>query len=125
MSKKFYYCEICGNIVEKVHDSGNDLTCCNQTMKELIPGVTEGKVEYHIPVCEHVKKNVLEVRIGKEMHPMEDEHYIQWIEVITDKGEMRRRLHPGDEPVVRFHLCDDEKVCGVYAYCNKHKLWKA
>ena len=121
--KKYYVCEVCGNIVEKVHDSGNELMCCMRTMQELEAGTTDGKVEYHIPVCK-LKHNELKVKIGKEPHPMEDKHYIQWVSVITDKGEMRKYLKPGDEPEVCFHLCDDEKVCEIYAYCNLHKLWK-
>lgn len=125
MSKKrFYYCEVCGNIVEKVHDSGNDLECCARTMRELEAGTTDGKKESHVPVCT-IKDNKLEVRIGENPHPMEKDHYIQWIEVVTNKGIMRRFLEPGDEPVVHFKLCDGEKVCGVYEYCNIHKLWKA
>lgn len=122
--KKFYICEVCGNVVDKVHDSGNELTCCMRTMQELIPGETDGKVEFHVPQCK-LDKNKLEVRIGKEDHPMDAAHYIQWIEVITNKGEMRRCLKPGDKPVAKFHLCDDEKVCAVYAFCNIHRLWKA
>lgn len=122
--KKYYVCEVCGNIVEKVHDSGNELMCCMRTMQELKPGETDGKHEFHVPVC-NLKKKVLEVRVGEKPHPMEKAHYIKWIEVRTDKGLMRKYLNPDDEPVAYFHLCDDENVCGVYAYCNLHKLWKA
>lgn len=121
--KKYYVCEVCGNIIEKVRDSGNMVSCCNRLMRELIPGVSDGKVEFHVPVCE-LKDNVLTVHIGKEPHPMDEKHYIQWISVITTKGEMRRCLKPGDEPVAHFHICDSEKVCAIYAYCNLHELWK-
>lgn len=121
--KTFYICEVCGNIVEKIHDSGNELTCCMRTMKELVPGETDGKLEFHIPVLD-IKDNVAEIRVGEQPHPMEESHYIKWIEIITTKGEMRRCFKPGEKPVVRYNLCDDEKICAVYAYCNIHGLWK-
>lgn len=121
--KKYYICEVCGNIVEKVHDTGNELTCCMRTMKELIPGETDGKVEFHIPKCTF-KKDTLKVTVGEEDHPMGKDHYIQWIGVVTDKGEMRKYLKPDDKPVAYFHLCEGEKVCEVTAYCNIHKLWR-
>lgn len=121
--KKYYVCEVCGNIVEKVHDSGNELMCCMRTMKELIPGETDGNLEFHVPTYK-IKNNLLTVEIGKKEHPSDDKHYIQWVSVVTDKGEMRKCLKPGDKPVVHFHLCDGEKVCTIFAYCNLHKLWK-
>lgn len=125
MSKtRFYYCSVCGNIIEKVHDSGNELVCCARTMMELEPGTTDGKLEWHVPVC-NLKGNLLEIKIGQNPHPMESDHFIQWVEIATNKGVARKYLEPGDEPVVHFTLCDGEKVCSIYAYCNKHKLWKA
>lgn len=124
MCKKYYYCEICGNIIDKVEDSGNKVVCCSKNMAELEAGTTDGKVEYHVPVC-NVDGNKVEVKIGEHPHPMEDDHYIQWVEIATNKGSARKYLNPGDNPIVHFFLCDGEKICGVYAYCNKHKLWKA
>ena len=123
MSKCFYYCEVCGNIIEKIHDSLNDPVCCARTMQEMQCGTTDGKTEWHIPVCE-VHDNKAEIRIGENPHPMDKDHYIMWVEVITTKGVIRRYLKPGDKPVVHISLCDDEKICTVYAYCNRHKLWK-
>lgn len=119
----FYRCEVCGNIIEKIHDSGNDPVCCGKTMSELCPGVTDGKPEWHIPVCE-IKDHKVEIRVGENIHPMDKDHYIQWVEIVTNKGMARKYLEPGDDPVVHFKLCDGEKVCAVYIYCNKHRLWK-
>ena len=125
MSKtKFYYCSVCGNIIEKVHDSGNDLECCGRTMMELEAGTSDGKVEYHVPICS-VDGNLVKVKIGAEPHPMTNDHFIQWVEITTDKGVARKYLEPSDTPEVHFTLCDGEKVCSIYAYCNKHKLFKA
>lgn len=121
---RFYYCQVCGNIIEKVCDSGNDLECCSRTMQGLQAGVTDGKTEWHVPQCV-VNGNKVEVRIGEKPHPMEEDHYIEWVELVTNKGIYRKYLKPDDEPCVRFMICDEEEVCKVYAYCNKHKLWKS
>ncbi len=127
MDKKcFYYCSVCGNVVEKIHDSGNDLTCCMRTMMELEPGTTDGKVEFHVPVCKTEEDGkTVKVTIGKEMHPATDEHHIEWIQIVTNKGIARQYIKKGEKPEACFHLCDGEEICEVYAYCNLHKLWKA
>lgn len=122
--QRFYYCTVCGNIIEKVHDSGNDLECCGRTMEPLEAGVTDGKSEWHVPICAQVGDKVT-VRVGENPHPMEKDHYIQWVEIVTNKGRMRKYLEPEQDPEVHFTLCDGEKICGVYSYCNKHKLWKS
>lgn len=120
---KYYYCTICGNIIEVVKDSGNTPMCCMRDMEELTTGTTDGKFEYHIPVYKCHKKRI-EICVGKEPHPMEAQHYIEWIEIETNKGIMRRFLKPGEEPCVHFRLCEGEKPITIYSYCNKHKLWK-
>ena len=119
----FYYCSVCGNIIEKVADSGNDLVCCGRSMIEMEAGITDGSVEFHIPVCEREEKQI-KVCIGKNPHPMTAEHYIQWIELVTNKGIYRKYLEPGEDPCVKFKLCKSETPIEVYAYCNRHKLWK-
>lgn len=123
----FYFCTVCGNIVEKVHDSGNELMCCMRTMMELKPGEGGGNPDHHIPICkvEEQGENTVKITIGKDPHPMEESHYIQWVQIITDKGEVRRCLKPGDKPEVTIHLCEGEKIKGIYSYCNMHKLWEA
>lgn len=121
---KYYYCTVCGNVIVKVHDSGVMPMCCMREMEEMVPGSTDGKIESHVPVCEKHGKRV-EVCVGSNPHPMERDHYIEWIEIVTDRGTQRRYLNPGDEPVAHFRMCDKEKLLGCYAYCNKHKLFRS
>lgn len=121
---RFYLCEICGNVFEIIHDSGNQPVCCGTPMKEMMPGTTDGKTEWHVPVCKVTELKVV-VHVGENPHPMEKDHYIEWIELVTDRGLVRKYLEPGDDPVANFKLCNDEKILEVYAYCNKHRLWKS
>lgn len=121
---KFYICDHCGNIVEKIVDSGVPIVCCGEEMRELEPGVTDGATEKHVPVYT-VDGNIVKVQIGSEKHPMLPEHYIEWIALKTKQGYQRKMLKPGEEPVVCFALCDGDEVEEVYEYCNLHGLWKA
>ncbi len=122
MSTKFYICEKCGNIVEKIQDSGVTPVCCGQKMTELRAGTVEASREKHIPVVS-VSENCVQVVVGSVLHPMAEEHNISWVYLETDKGGARKQLNPGDEPRVVFALAD-EKPQAVYAYCNLHGLWK-
>ena len=122
MSVKFYVCERCGNIVEKIKDSGVTPHCCGQKMTELIAGTVEASREKHIPVV-NVSEGAVEVLVGSVLHPMAEEHNISWIYLETDKGGQRRDLKPSEEPRAVFAL-NGEKPLAVYAYCNLHGLWK-
>lgn len=124
MEQKFYICQICGNIVAKVKDSGAPLTCCGQEMKEIIPGTTDAAAEKHVPEYK-VEGNMVTVNVGSVEHPMLPEHYIEWVSLQTKQGNQRKLLSPGDKPVVYFALCDGDEVEAVYAYCNLHSLWKS
>ena len=124
MEQKFYICEHCGNIIAKVKDSGVPVMCCGEKMKEIIPGTTEASAEKHIPVYQ-VDGNLVTVKVGSAEHPMLPEHYIEWVSLQTKQGNQRKVLTPGQEPVVRFALCEGDEVEAVYAYCNLHGLWKA
>ena len=119
---KFYICSHCGNIAEKINDSGVPMVCCGKRMDEIIPGVVEASHEKHIPVVSR-EGNVITVTVGSVIHPMSEEHSIEWIYLETDKGAHRRALTPGEEPVVKF-VVDGETPIAVYAYCNLHGLWK-
>ncbi len=119
---KFYICPHCGNIVEMVHDSGVKPFCCGQKMDELIPGSVEASGEKHIPAVQ-VANGIVEVNVGSVDHPMVDVHWIEWVQLVTDKGSYRKWLNPGEAPNVRFWL-GHEKPLEVYAYCNLHGLWK-
>ncbi len=124
MEQKFYICEHCGNIIAMVRDAGVPVMCCDQKMKELVPGTTDAAVEKHVPVYQ-VNGNVVTVSVGSVEHPMLPEHSIQWASLQTRQGNQRKLLNPGDKPVVTFAICDGDEVEAVYAYCDLHGLWKA
>ena len=124
MEQKFYICSHCGNIIAKVKDVGVPVMCCGQKMTEIIPGTTEASQEKHIPVYQ-VEGNIVTVRVGAVDHPMTAEHLIEWVSLQTKQGNQRKSLAPGQEPVVRFALCEGDEVEAVYAYCNLHGLWRA
>ena len=119
---KFYICEHCGNLVSMVHDSGVNMVCCGQKMKELKPGVVEASHEKHIPVAT-VEGNNVRVAVGSVEHPMSEEHSILWVHLETDKGGHRKNLQVGKAPEVLFSLADETPLA-AYAYCNLHGLWK-
>ena len=110
---KFYVCEICGNFVEMIKESGAPMTCCGQKMTELVPGTSDGAVEKHVPVFT-VEGNKVTVTVGSVEHPMVPEHFIEW-----------KFLKPEEKPCAEFLLADGDSVVAVYAYCNLHGLWKA
>ena len=123
MSKtKFYICEKCGNLVEKIEDSGVPMMCCGQKMTPIEAGTVEASREKHIPVAV-VEGNTVKVSVGSVEHPMAEEHSILWVELKTDRGVQRKNLEVGKAPVVTFALAD-EKPLEVFAYCNLHGLWK-
>lgn len=119
---KYYICEKCGNLVEKIEDSGVPMVCCGQKMSKIEAGTVEASREKHIPVATVEGDSVLVV-VGSVEHPMAEEHSILWIELKTDRGVQRKHLNPGEAPKVRFALAG-EKPLEVYAYCNLHGLWK-
>ena len=124
MSKtKFYICEKCGNLVEKIEDSGVPMMCCGQKMTPIEAGTVEASREKHIPVAV-VEGNTVKVSVGSVEHPMAEEHSILWVELKTDRGVQRKNLEVGKAPVVTFALAD-EKPLEVFAYCNLHGLWKS
>ena len=120
--QKFYICERCGNLVGKIDNGGVALVCCGEEMKELVANTVEASKEKHLPVCT-LKDNVLEVEIGENAHPMEENHHISWVYVETEKGGQRKNLENGKEPKTSFVLIED-KPLSVFAYCNLHGLWK-
>ena len=122
MKNKFYICEKCGNVIDKIHDSGVPVVCCGQKMKALEVGAVEASHEKHIPVVT-VDNGTVKVVVGSILHPMTEEHSSDWVYLETDKGGQRKELKPGDEPTVVFAIADEVPVA-VYAYCNLHGLWK-
>jgi len=117
---EIYKCEVCGNIVEVLHGGVGGLVCCNQPMKHYVENTVDAATEKHVPVIEEGDGEV-NVKVGSVEHPMQEEHYIQWIEVINGGKVCRKFLKPGDKPEATFK-CES----GVTAreYCNLHGLWK-
>jgi superoxide reductase len=116
-----FKCGVCGNIVEVVHLGGGELVCCGQPMNELIENTTDAAKEKHVPVIEKTSSGVL-VKIGSVPHPMEEKHYIEWIELITDGKAYRKFLKPGDKPEAQFEVTISGDVA-AREYCNLHGLW--
>lgn len=117
-----YKCELCGNIVEVYEGRGGTLVCCGQEMSLLEEKSADMTTEKHVPVIEKIEGG-FKVTVGSTIHPMTEEHFIQWIELITDKDEvLTAHLKPGKEPVAIFKT-DAEKVI-AREYCNLHGLWK-
>ena len=121
---KFYICKHCGNIVEMIEDAGVPVSCCGQSMREHVPGTSDGAAEKHVPVVA-VDGNKVTVTVGEVEHPMLDAHYIVWIAIETSKGAQRKMLQPSEAPKAEFLLAEGEKLVATYAYCNRHGLWRA
>ena len=124
MTKKLeiYKCEVCGNIVEVVHGGAGQLVCCGQPMKLQVENTTDAAKEKHVPIVEKVPGGV-KVKVGSVAHPMEEKHYIEWIELIADGRAYRQFLAPGQAPEAIF-LVEAAHIT-AREYCNLHGLWKA
>ena len=124
MTKKMqiYKCEACGNIVEMLHEGEGELVCCGAPMKLFQENTVDAAKEKHIPVIEKIEGG-FKVKVGSVAHPMEEKHYIEWIEAITDDGKVYRQfLKPGDAPEAVFKI-NVNKIT-AREYCNLHGLWK-
>ena len=121
--REIYKCEICGNIIEVIHEGVGSLICCGEEMKLLEEKNDDSSVEKHVPYIQKTMSGIL-VKIGqKQDHPMTDEHYIEWIQVISDGVAYRKFLKPGDKPEAEFSIEADN--VSAREYCNKHGLWKS
>ena len=117
-----YKCDVCGNIVEVLVGGKGQLVCCNQPMKQMVENTVDAAKEKHVPVIEKTANGVL-VKVGSIAHPMEESHYIQWIEAISGDKAYRQFLNPGEVPGADF--CIEGKDIIVREYCNLHGLWKS
>lgn len=125
MKTKYMRCNVCGQIIELVKDTGVGLICCGEPMEELFPRTEDPTFgEKHVPVFK-VEGNKVTVQVGSVLHPTTNDHYIQWITLVTTRGSQTKTLKPGDSPVVVFHIAPGERVLEIYEYCNIHSLWKA
>ncbi|MEA3485860.1 MAG: desulfoferrodoxin [Candidatus Aerophobetes bacterium] len=118
---QIYKCEVCGNIVEVLHQGRGQLVCCGEPMKLMKEKTEEEGKEKHLPVVEKTDKGI-KVKVGSIPHPMEESHYIEWIEVQTDGESHRKFLSPGNSPEAEFPI-KAEKI-NVLEYCSIHGLWK-
>lgn len=117
-----YKCDICGNIVEVLHEGVGDLVCCGKPMRLFVENTSDGAREKHVPVIEKTNTGY-KVSVGSVLHPMEEKHYIEWIELVADGVRYRKYLKPGDTPVVEFAV--QASTVTAREYCNLHGLWKA
>lgn len=92
-------------------------------LDEIIPTTVDAAKEKHVPVISREGQTVT-VSVGSVAHPMQDAHYIGWILLVTEKGQERTELKPGDEPAATFYVAEDDAVVAAYAYCNLHGLWE-
>ncbi len=117
-----YKCEKCGNIIEVVHTGKGALSCCGEPMVLMEEKVADTGTEKHLPVVERTGGMNIVVKVGDVPHPMVDEHFIEWIEVVTKSYAERVFLAPGQEPTAEFAL--NEEPVSVRSYCNVHGLWE-
>lgn len=118
---QIYKCPICGNVVEVLHAGGGELVCCGQPMELLNPKVEDVGFEKHLPVVEITEGKVI-VKVGSVPHPMEETHFIEWIEIVANDQVYRKFLKPGDEPIAIFELTTDTVI--ARCFCNIHGLWQ-
>jgi superoxide reductase len=120
---EIYKCEVCGNIVQVLHEGAGELVCCGTPMKLIEAKSKEaGLTEKHLPVVGKSEKGIL-VKIGSVPHPMEETHWIEWVRVVRKDGKAcRQYLNPGNKPEAEFPT-QLEEVAAVYEYCNLHGLW--
>jgi len=120
-----YKCDVCGNIVEMVHEGKGELVCCGQPMKLFVENTVDAAREKHVPVMEKSADGI-KVKVGSVPHPMEEKHYIEWVELIDDQGKAYRQfLKPGMAPEANFCSCSTAGEFTVREYCNLHGLWKS
>ena len=119
--KQIYRCSECGNIVEVLYAGGGELVCCGKPMTLQEENKIDASKEKHVPVIEKTDRGFL-IKVGSAPHPMEDNHYIEWIEIMAGGKYCRKFLNPGDAPEAEFQI--SAEIVEARAYCNLHGLWK-
>ncbi len=122
IQKQVYRCNDCGNIIEVLHTGEGELVCCGQPMELLREKTTDVGLEKHVPVIETTDSGI-KVKVGSVPHPMEEKHYIEWVEIIADGKSCRIFLKPGEKPEAEFDI-KPQKVT-ARDYCSIHGLWKS
>ncbi len=118
--KQVYKCNVCGNVVEVLDTGEGELVCCGQPMELQEEKKEDEGREKHVPIVQERDGKVI-VRVGEVDHPMEEKHFIEWVEVFGDNESCKKRLNPGQEPQAVFEV--DYPVSKVRIYCNIHGLW--
>lgn len=121
--REIWRCPLCGNTVEAVFGGQGELVCCGEPMKLMVENTVDAAKEKHVPVVTDLGGKI-RVEVGSVHHPMEEKHYIAFVEVLTSKKVYRHEFVPNEEPVVEFPVTMEE-VEAVREYCNLHGLWKA
>ncbi len=116
-----YKCNVCGNIVSVLHAGSGKLVCCGEEMELLKEKKVDKGKEKHVPVMEETESGV-KVKVGSDPHPMEEDHFIEWIEILADDKVQRKFLSPGDKPEAEF--CVKNKKVFAREFCNVHGLWE-
>ncbi len=117
-----YKCDICGNIVEVMHGGPGALVCCSADMNLMTENTVDAAVEKHVPVIE-LGNGSITVKVGSVAHPMEEAHYIEWVELIADGKVYRQYLKPGEAPEATFNIT--ASAVTAREYCNLHGHWSA
>ena len=118
---EIYKCDACGNIVEVLHGGAGELVCCGEPKKLMMENTVDAAKEKHVPVIEKIAGGV-KVKVGSNPHPMEEKHYIEWVEIIADGEAYRHFLNPGESPEATFNI--EAQNVTAREYCNLHGLWK-
>jgi superoxide reductase len=121
---EIYKCNVCGNIVMSIHAGGGDLVCCGENMHLMKENTVDAAKEKHVPVWTR-DGDKLTVKVGSVAHPMEEKHYIEWIEVMIGDVVLTKMLKPGQAPEAEFCICGLKGDIKVREYCNLHGLWTA
>lgn len=124
MNEDIFFCNKCGNIVEISKGIDEVPLCCGEVMYKLTPRTAGASIEKHTPLYKVEGRKVI-VSVGEISHPMEMEHYIEWVVLKTKHGNQKALLRPGDNPTVQFTIDENDKVISVYSYCNVHGLWES
>jgi len=120
--REIYKCTVCGNIVEVLHAGVGELVCCGEPMQKQEPKTEDASTEKHVPYIEKTDEGIL-VKVGQNQdHPMEEKHYIEWIQLIADGKSYRQHLKPGDKPQALFTISAENVE--AREYCNVHGLWQ-
>ena len=119
---QIYKCSSCGNIIEILHKGAAGLACCGNPMGLLEEKTADKATEKHVPVIEKITDGY-KVTVGSTLHPMEEKHFIEWIEILADGISYKKFFKPGDKPEAVFIIAD-AKAVAAREYCNLHGLWK-